>query len=183
MNNDQNKASGVTYVDRLTRQVKEVRGQSDHPVRTGARVNSHSFEFLHARISERLGNSSGALGHYLMDHVTGGGATGYLPEMKIRPDANEPQRPNGIYHSTIPEYTIEQKHSQFLRGYGYQGGGGAEFNFSAQGYGTTFQGRREGRRLLISMGRVWRVLARRDNHCEIDANLKDAWASLLCAFR
>jgi len=28
MNNDQNKASGVTYVDRLTRQVKEVRAKA-----------------------------------------------------------------------------------------------------------------------------------------------------------
>ena len=28
MNNNQNKASGVTYVDRLTRQVKEVRGKT-----------------------------------------------------------------------------------------------------------------------------------------------------------
>ena len=44
-----------------------------------------------------LANSSGALGHYLMDHVVGGGASGRLPNFYPLPNANEPARPNGIY--------------------------------------------------------------------------------------
>jgi len=175
MNNDQNKASGVTYVDRLTRHVKEVRGKAvilcaQALESTRILLNSSTHEYPNG-----LANSSGALGHYLMDHVTGGGATGYLPEMKIRPDANEPQRPNGIYIPRFRNTPSNKKHSQFLRGYGYQGGGGAEFNFSAQGYGTSFKNAVKEGVYSISMGAFGESLARWDNHCEIDANLKDAW--------
>jgi len=175
MNNDQNKASGVTYVERLTRQVKEVRAKAiilcaQALESTRILLNSSTHEYPNG-----LANSSGALGHYLMDHVTGGGATGYLPEMKIRPDANEPQRPNGIYIPRFRNTPSNKKHSQFLRGYGYQGGGGAEFNFSAQGYGTTFKDAVKEGIYSISMGAFGESLARWDNHCEIDANLKDAW--------
>ena len=175
MNNDQNKASGVTYVDRLTRQVKEVRGKTvilcaQALESTRILLNSSTHEYPNG-----LANSSGALGHYLMDHVTGGGATGYLPEMKIRPDANEPQRPNGIYIPRFRNTPSNKKHSQFLRGYGYQGGGAAEFNFSAQGYGTTFKDAVKEGIYSIGMGAFGESLAQWDNHCEIDTNLKDAW--------
>src|SRR5438046_4534301 len=42
-------------------------------------------------------NSSGALGHYVMDHIYGGGAAGEMPMLESRPWANPPKRPNGIY--------------------------------------------------------------------------------------
>jgi len=175
MNNDQNKASGVTYVDRLTRQVKEVRAKAvilcaQALESTRILLNSSTREYPNG-----LANSSGALGRYLMDHVTGGGAAGFLPEMKIRPDANEPQRPNGIYIPRFRNTPSSKKHSQFIRGYGYQGGGGAEFNFSAQGYGTSFKGAVKEGVYSLAMGAFGESLARWDNHCEIDSNLKDAW--------
>ena len=175
MDNGQNKATGVTYVDRLTRQVKEVRAKTvilcaQALESTRILLNSSTREYPNG-----LANSSGALGRYLMDHVTGGGATGYLPEMKIRPDANEPQRPNGIYIPRFRNTPSGKKHSQFIRGYGYQGGGGAEFNFSAQGYGTKFKDAVKEGVYSIGMGAFGESLARWDNHCEIDSNLKDAW--------
>jgi choline dehydrogenase-like flavoprotein len=175
MDNGQNKAAGVTYVDRLTRQVKEVRGKTvilcaQALESTRILLNSSTREH-----SNGLANSSGALGRYLMDHVTGGGATGYLPEMKTRPDANEPQRPNGIYIPRFRNTPSSKKHSQFIRGYGYQGGGGAEFNFSAQGYGTKFKDAVKEGVYSLGMGAFGESLARWDNRCEIDSNLKDAW--------
>src|SRR5215813_8689777 len=82
MDNAQNKASGVTFVDRATRQVKEVRGKTvilcaQALESTRILLNSSTREYPNG-----LGNSSGTLGHYLMDHVTGGGASGHLPELK-----------------------------------------------------------------------------------------------------
>ena len=175
MDNGQNKASGVTYVDRLTRQVKEVRAKAvilcaQALESTRILLNSSTREY-----SNGLANSSGALGHYLMDHAVGGGASGHLPDMKIRPDANEPQRPNGIYIPRFRNIPSSKKHSQFIRGYGYQGAGGAEFNFGAEGYGTSFKGAVKEGVYSIGLGAFGESLARWDNYIEIDSNLRDAW--------
>jgi choline dehydrogenase-like flavoprotein len=175
MDSGTNKANGVTYVDRLTRQVKEVKGKSvilcaQAMESTRILLNSSTREY-----PAGLANSSGALGHYLMDHVVGGGATGHLPDMKTPPNANEPQRPNGIYIPRFRNTPSTKKHSQFIRGYGYQGGAGPEFNFGAEGYGTSFKGAVKQGVYSISMGAFGESLARWDNYVEIDSNLKDAW--------
>jgi choline dehydrogenase-like flavoprotein len=175
MDTGTNKANGVTYVDRLTRQVKEVRGKSvilcaQAMESTRILLNSSTREY-----PAGLANSSGALGHYLMDHVVGGGASGQLPDMKIPPNANEPQRPNGIYIPRFRNTPSAKKHSQFIRGYGYQGGAGPEFNFGAEGYGTSFKGAVKQGVYSVSMGAFGESLARWDNYIEIDSNLKDAW--------
>jgi choline dehydrogenase-like flavoprotein len=174
MDNGNNKARGVTYVDRLTRQVKEVRGKAvilcaQALESTRILLNSSTREYPNG-----LANSSGALGRYLMDHVVGAGASGHLADFKTLPNANEPQRPNGIY---IPRFrnTPWSKKSKFLRGYGYQGGAGAEFNFSAEGYGASLKKSVKEGVYGISLGAFGESLARRDNYIEIDSNLKDAW--------
>jgi glucoside 3-dehydrogenase (cytochrome c) catalytic subunit len=175
MDNQTNKASGVTYVDRLTRQVKEVRGKTvilcaQALESTRIMLNSSTREYPNG-----LANSSGALGHYLMDHVTGGGAYGHLPEFKVLPNANEPQRPNGIYVPRFRNTPSGGKHSRFLRGYGFQGGADAEFNFNAEGYGTSLKTAVKQGLYAISLGAFGESLARWDNFCEIDRDLKDAW--------
>ena len=175
MDNAGNKATGVTFVDRLTRQVKEVRAKSvilcaQALESTRILLNSSTREY-----SAGLANSSGALGHYLMDHVTGGGATGVLTDMKTRPNANEPARPNGIYVPRFRNTPSSKKRSHFLRGYGFQGGGGAEFNFAAEGYGMSFKNAVKDGAYALGLGAFGESLARWDNYLEIDKDLKDAW--------
>ena len=174
LDNGSNKARGVTYVDRLTRQVKEVRGKAvilcaQALESTRILLNSSTREYPNG-----LANSSGALGRYLMDHVVGAGASGHLADFKTLPSANEPQRPNGIY---IPRFrnTPSSKKSKFLRGYGYQGGAGAEFNFSAEGYGASLKKSVKEGVYGISLGAFGESLARWGNYIDIDSNLKDAW--------
>ena len=175
MDNTSNKARGVTYVDRLTHQVKEVRGKAvilcaQALESTRILLNSSTREYPNG-----LGNSSGVLGRYLMDHVTGGGATGRLADFKSAPDANEPARPNGIYVPRFRNTPSSKQPSKFIRGYGFQGGASATFNFNAEGYGTTFKKAvREGIH-GISLGAFGESLARWDNFCEIDRDLNDAW--------
>jgi choline dehydrogenase-like flavoprotein len=175
MATEANKARGVTYVDRLTRQVKEVRGKSvilcaQALESTRILLNSSTREYPNG-----LANSSGALGHYLMDHVVGAGASGRLPNFNPLPNANEPARPNGIYIPRFRNTPSSKKHSQFIRGYGYQGGAEAGFNFNAEGYGTTLKRAVKEGEYSISLGAFGESLARWDNYIEIDKDLKDAW--------
>jgi len=175
MDNATNKARGVTYVDRLSRQVKEVKGRSvilcaQALESTRILLNSSTQEY-----PKGLANSSGTLGHYLMDHVVGGGASGKLPDLKGKADANEPQRPNGIYIPRFRNTPTSGKSSRFIRGYGYQGGADMDFNFGAEGYGTQFKNAVKDGVYQISMGAFGESLARWDNYVEIDKELKDAW--------
>jgi len=175
MDNSGNKASGVTYVDRITRQVKEVKGKAvilcaQALESTRILLNSSTREY-----STGLANSSGALGHYLMDHVVGGGAFGTLPDFNVRPSANEPQRPNGIYVPRFRNTPSSKKQSGFIRGYGYQGEGSPQFNFGAEGYGTSFKGAVKQGTYTLGLGAFGESLARWDNFIAIDSNLKDAW--------
>jgi choline dehydrogenase-like flavoprotein len=80
-------------------------------------LNSATSEF-----PDGLANGSGELGHNLMDHHMGAGASGVMPghEDKV-PFGN---RPNGIY---LPRFrNVKTKEKDFVRGYGYQGGGSRE---------------------------------------------------------
>jgi len=122
-----------------------------------------------------LANSSGALGHYLMDHVVGGGAGGRLDNFRVLPNANEPARPNGIYVPRFRNTPKSGKHARFIRGYGYQGGAEANFNFGAEGYGSIYKKAVKDGMYSVGLGAFGESLARWDNYVAIDPNLKDAW--------
>jgi choline dehydrogenase-like flavoprotein len=69
-----------------------------------------------------LGSSSGQLGHNVMDHHVGGGASGVMEGHEDRYLFG--RRANGIY---IPRYrNLFSDKRDYLRGFGYQGGGGRE---------------------------------------------------------
>jgi choline dehydrogenase-like flavoprotein len=77
-------------------------------------LNSATPEFPNG-----LANSSGELGHNVMDHIKGGGASGIILGGEGRTVSG--RRPNGIY---MPRFrNVKQKHPGFVRGYGFQGGG------------------------------------------------------------
>ncbi len=74
------------------------------------------------RFENGLGNDSGELGHNLMDHTYRIGAMGNVDGFEDT--YYKGRRPNGIY---IPRYrNIDEKtkSDKFLRGFGFQGGGG-----------------------------------------------------------
>ncbi|MDH3712040.1 MAG: GMC family oxidoreductase, partial [Cyclobacteriaceae bacterium] len=81
-----------------------------------------------SRFENGLGNESGELGHNLMDHTYRVGAMGSVEGFEDK--YYKGRRPNGIY---IPRYVnIDDatKSDKFVRGFGYQGGGGRA-NWSA----------------------------------------------------
>ncbi len=174
--NDKGLAKGVWCVDRLTRQQSEIQGKvivmnASALESTRILLNSKSSKW-----PEGMGNTSGVLGHYLMDHIMGGGASGTLPVLNGVKDSRG-NRPNGIY---IPRFrNIDQKDPGFLRGYGFQGAsheiGWGHANF-LPGFGAEFKKAvKAGSPWYISIGGFGECLGRFENHCRIDSNRVDNW--------
>jgi choline dehydrogenase-like flavoprotein len=175
MDNGANRARGVTYVDRITKETKEVRGKAvilcaQALESTRILLNSSTREYPNG-----LANSSGALGHYLMDHVVGGGATGTFADLNTLPSANPPHRPNGIYVVRFRNTPATGAHPHFIRGYGFQGGSEPDFSMDAPGFGVEYKKAVKQGRYSVSLTGFGESLANWDNHCEIDPQLKDAW--------
>jgi glucoside 3-dehydrogenase (cytochrome c) catalytic subunit len=164
------RATGILYIDRNTREAKEVHArvvvlcaQALESVRI--LLNSANREY-----PAGLANSSGALGHYLMDHHAVAGASGGFADLDPdKPREGGPNRPNGIYVIRFRNTPNGPQQKDFIRGYGFQGGGGSSFNFSAPGYGEAYK-----KALLtqpqsgVSLGGFGETLAKFDNFVEID---------------
>lgn len=171
----ENRAAGVTYVHRATKESRQVRGKvvvlcAQAMESTRILLNSSTADYR-----KGLANSSGLLGHYLMDHAVGGGASGFFEDLHTLPDANPPHRANGIYLVRYRNTPATGKHPHFIRGYGFQGGSMPEFNFDAPGLGVDYKKAVKSGRYEVSLGAFGESLANFDNFCEIDPNLKDAW--------
>jgi choline dehydrogenase-like flavoprotein len=170
-----NKARGVTFLHRTTKETKQIRGKAvvlcaQALESTRILLNSSTGEYPNG-----LANSSGLLGHYLMDHVVGGGASGTFEDLNERPSANPPHRPNGTYLVRFRNTPAEGRHPDFIRGYGFQGGSEPGFNLDAPGIGAEYKKAVKQGQYYVSLGAFGESLARFDNFCEIDPDLKDAW--------
>ena len=82
---------------------------------TAILLNSRSKEFPNG-----LGNSSGELGHNMMDHHYGMGASGELPGFEDT--YYKGRKPTGFYIARFRNIDNSTKMKDFVRGYGYQGG-------------------------------------------------------------
>jgi choline dehydrogenase-like flavoprotein len=128
-----------------------------------------------------LANSSGLLGHYMMDQVGGGGVTGILPRLKGGPSRLDDGKSAGI---TIPNFQNISKETQrkdFIRGYVMNATGGQTetvgYAASVPGYGSDWK--KEVRSRFVAQARVWNagaeMLARKENFVELDSKVKDKW--------
>ena len=174
--NDAGTCKSVYYVDRISRHHREVFGKlvilcASTLESTRIMLNSRSDKY-----PSGIANSSKALGHYLMDHVTGGRASGTLPVLKGVPDTRG-NRPNGVY--IIRYRNIDTKHPDFIRGYGYQGSA-QEVKWGhamdIPGFGADFKKAvKETRPWRISLGGFGECLPQWENYCELDKERVDAW--------
>jgi len=175
MDPQRKRAKGVLYIDRNTREPKEVNAravvlcaQSLESVRI--LLNSADTQY-----SNGLANSSGVLGHYLMDHITGGGASGEFPELASKPAMSQPQNPAGMYVARFRNIPGVPKSKDFLRGYGYEGGGGTNFNWDAPGFGKAYKDAMLEPKCFVGIGGFGECLARMDNYVELDPEMKDTF--------
>jgi len=161
------KASAVQYIDRLTRDVREVRAKVFV-------LCASTLESTRLLMNSQICGDNDALGRYLMDHIYQGGAAGTMPQVEARPWAGPPRRPTGIY---VPRFrNVKEKETNgFIRGYGYQGGSTQSFNMGAPGFGKSYKEAVRNGSWGISIALWGECLARKENFIEIDKNRVDAW--------
>jgi choline dehydrogenase-like flavoprotein len=175
--NDEGKASGVHYVERTTQQHREARAKvvvlaASALESTRILLNSRSRRFPNG-----VGNSSGVLGHYLMDHFTLEGAGGFIPSLRL--SRREPTgNPAGFLIAKYVNVGSNRNH-QFLRGYRFDGDSSQDLYsqaFSIPGFGREFRRRvREEVPYYFGIEAQGECLPQYGNYVELDPEKKDAW--------
>lgn len=176
MDHEANKARGVVYVDRVTREVREVRAKAvvlSAQALESARI---LFNSSTTRYPNGLANSSGVLGQYLMDHMwVAGGAMGEFPDLPGKPDLNAPRRPNGIYVIRFRNTINGPRHKDFLRGYGFQGGSAINFSMEAPGFGQAYKDALRSGNWTVQFAGFGECLPYKENHVRIDRDVTDVY--------
>jgi choline dehydrogenase-like flavoprotein len=170
----ENRARGVTYVDRNTRKTYQVSARSVILCAQALESTRILMNSKNEQHPDGLGNSSGLLGRFLMDHAVGAGASGDLA-IDFKKSAADPNRPNGIYIIRFRNLKGGPHHPRFIRGYGFQGRAGPNFDFDAEGFGAGYKHAVKKGEYGIRLTGFGESLPRLDNYCEIDPTLKDAW--------
>jgi len=161
-------ANGAHFVDRLTRREMTVR----------ARVivlAAGTLESTRLLINSKMANSSGVMGHYLMDQIYGAGVTCSVPEARGGKATEEMMGGSAL----IPRFrNIESRSDKFLRGYALNVssriGPMEPRNFAA--YGAELQEKLDlYHGSAVSMTMMGEVLGRPENLVRIDKDVVDAW--------
>jgi choline dehydrogenase-like flavoprotein len=167
-----NKARGVTYVDRVTRETREVRAKT---VVLCAQA-LESTRILMNSAPDGLANSSGVLGHYLMDHMwVAGGANGEFPDMPGKPSLNAGRRPGGPYVIRFRNTATGERHKDFLRGYGFQGGSALNFAYGAPGFGQAYKDAVKNGQWTMNLVGFGECLPYKNNRCSINKDVADVF--------
>ncbi len=137
------RAKGVAFVDRVTYRENEVFGRviivaASTLESTRLLLNSKSRQHPNG-----LGNSSGALGHYLVDHFGGIGASGFYTVLQGREPECEDGKASGLFIPRFRNLDKKAQHPKFLRGYGFECSSGTGMfpgaARSTPGFGSDFK--------------------------------------------
>jgi len=172
----QKKAIGVVIIDAITKEeisyyAKVIFLNASTIATTAILLNSTSPSF-----PDGLGNSSGQLGHNLMDHVVNEGTYGTYEGFKDKYYTGK--SPGTIYIPRFQNLNSETKKPNFIRGYGIQGKGERE---NWQSKATTGIGVSLKEQLAtpgewtISLGGRGETLPNYENKISLDPQNLDKW--------
>ncbi|QCW99555.1 GMC family oxidoreductase [Aggregatimonas sangjinii] len=176
---DKNKkrATGVRVIDANTKEVLEFKSKivflcASSMASTAILMQSKSDAFPNG-----MGNASGELGHNIMDHQLGAGASGAIDGYDDK--YYKGKRPNGFYIPRFRNINASSEKVDFIRGYGYQGGA------SRNSYGTMIAEYDYGKKLKeailepggwrINLGGFGEVLPYHENHMFLDYDKLDQY--------
>ncbi len=170
-----NRAKGVRIIDSETMETREYFGKLVFLCASTLGTTQIMLNSTSERFPNGIANSSGVLGHYLMDHLYGSGAYGRVEGFEE--EYYSGRRPTTPY---IPNFrNVKEKHPDFFRGYSLSGGAIRESwaNFAYKdGFGADFKKQ-------IQQGGSWHfglhgsgeMLPRYDNQVSLHPTLKDKW--------
>jgi choline dehydrogenase-like flavoprotein len=174
------KVKGVAFIDQNTKKAYEVFAKvvvlcASTIESTRLLLNSASRQHPNG-----VGNSSGVLGHYLMDHTYAVSVGGLVPNAKNFPYNYDDGRNNGIY---IPKFRNvgSDKQSKYIRGYGIQAAVQRTILPTTiqmiPGFGAEYKKmvREEKDAPPFWMGAFGEMLPRKENTVTINKDKKDAW--------
>ena len=171
------RASGVRVIDAKTGQSREYYARLIF-------LNASTFgtaQILLNSKSERfptgLANSSGEVGHNVMDHLSKSGARGTLPGLEDKYVYG--RRPTGSYVPRFRNLGKKDEKLPFLRGYGIQAGasrGSWQRGMSEPGFGASLKHElRDPGPWRLSMQGYIECLPRHENYIDLHPDKKDQW--------
>jgi choline dehydrogenase-like flavoprotein len=170
---DKKRATGVEVLDSETNQTIEYKSKI---VFLNAGTLNTSWILMNSATDvwpEGLGSSSGELGHNLMDHHLGNGASGKVDGFEDKYYFG--RRANGIYIPRYRNYGNDKR--DYVRGFGFQGGGSRQTGGHAiaeYSIGAEFKdAMTEPGGWTMNLGGFGEMLPYHENKISIDKNKKD----------
>ncbi|MDB9941387.1 GMC family oxidoreductase [Flavobacteriaceae bacterium] len=171
------KASGVRVIDAETNETIEFKAKVIFLCASAIASTSILMQSKSSYFPNGMGNASGELGHNIMDHHFQVGAKGEFDGFNDKYFTG--RRPNGIYIPRFRNLGGSTNQKDFIRGYGYQGGGARGSwteNVKEMAYGPEFK------EAILNPG-GWNmglngfgeVLPYHENHMYLDYEKTDQW--------
>jgi choline dehydrogenase-like flavoprotein len=170
-----NRATGVRVIDTETLATREYFAKVIFLCASTIGTTQVMLNSISEAFPTGIANSSGALGHYLMDHLYGAGASGTVPGFED--EFYSGRRPTGLY---VPRFkNVLKKDANFLRGYSFAGSAQRENwkDFSQKdGFGADYKN-------AIKHAGAWtfglhgsgEMLPRYENQISLHPTKKDKW--------
>lgn len=117
---DTKKATGVKVIDRLTKETFEFKAKVIFLCASSIASTAILMQSKSDRFPNGMGNDSDQLGRNIMDHHLGVGASGKFDGFEDK--FYKGRKPNGIYIPRFRNLGGSSQKSDYIRGFGYQGG-------------------------------------------------------------
>ena len=176
------RVTGVWVVDANTQEARVYRSRI---VFLCASAVASTQILLNSRLpgSERsFADSSGLLGHYIMDHCFRTNFWGTVPDRALSPYIAYGRRPNGVYIPRFRNLSGQDSDADFVRGYAAQGAAGRN-PATPMGFGKTMkEGMREYGPWTVRFNTFAECLPYQDNRLTLSPNKLDRFGVPLAVF-
>jgi choline dehydrogenase-like flavoprotein len=173
---DTRRATGVSYIDRTTRQPREIRGRV---IALCAQTQESTRILLNSATRQDpngLANSSGLVGRGLMTHFADSGATAELPEFTTMPTRSGPRRPCWPLVVNFRNLPGGPQSKNFLRGYALPAYVSTDVKLDAPGYGQAFKrAAMSPQPASVTIEGFGECLRYEDNYVTVDPNVVDVF--------
>ena len=174
---DTKRATGVRVIDAETKEVYEFNAKVIFLCASAIPTTAILMQSKSERFPNGMGNDSGELGHNIMDHHLGVGASGRFEGFEDKYYTG--RRPNGVYIPRFRNIGGNTNRKDFTRGYGYQGGasrGNWSDSIAEMAYGAAFkEAVTTPGDWRMGLGGFGEILPYHDNKMTLDYENLDQW--------